>query len=236
MKNKFTSHLVKNKPGKKKYTWYTEEDMVELYEFYGELFGDSYTNLHEIVSNDIHLDVVIYKPSISRQYWTLVTMGAGSHPMKTTMYDSGGCNRVELVMTLPMDWHLYLPGCDDVASTERCYWPIRWLKDMGRVLISNDSYLDEGHTMEMADWKVKESQSGFSSLLVIGPVIDSKSEPTYFQFSDGRRLRLLQVTPLYKEELNHKVNTTSDNLLNMFDLNWHVVTIGRPNMCLQKEQ
>ena len=60
---------------------YTEKEL-DIYEKYiTENFGEIETVFHEIVSPDIHLDILVIAPTKEENYYKLITMGMGAYKM-----------------------------------------------------------------------------------------------------------------------------------------------------------
>ena len=60
--------------------------------------------IHEIVSPDIHCDIVLVPPTDLSPYYKLVTMGAGAYKMNIPKeLKSTICDRAEYVIFLPKD-------------------------------------------------------------------------------------------------------------------------------------
>ncbi len=56
--------------------------MLDRYEaFISEQFGEYEQVFHEIVSPDIHLDIIIVPPTEKNNYYKLITMGMGAYGM-----------------------------------------------------------------------------------------------------------------------------------------------------------
>ena len=120
---------------------YTDKEL-DLYEKYiEETFGHFHEVFHEIVSTDIHLDIIIVPPTDKRPYYKLITMGMGAYrmnvPDKWREYE---LERAELVLYLPSTWNIN-------SSQEEDYWPIRQLKILARLPIECHTWLGYGHTV-----------------------------------------------------------------------------------------
>lgn len=84
---------------------YSKNQLDAIEEHIDKYFGEYEDVFHEIVSNDIHVDVCIIEPDEERDFYTLVTMGMGAHKMNVPdeLVDRGA-ERAELVICLPPDW------------------------------------------------------------------------------------------------------------------------------------
>ena len=87
-----------------------------------KFFGNYDNVFHELYSPDIHVDICVIKPTPERNYYTLVTMGAGAHRMNVPKeIQNEKLDRAEMMICLPPDWKIG-------DSQEDWYWPLRWLK------------------------------------------------------------------------------------------------------------
>ncbi|MFN8631705.1 MAG: suppressor of fused domain protein [Chloroflexota bacterium] len=178
-------------------------------------FGPVGTVLHEIVSDRIHLDVMLVEPSAERDYWTLFTVGMSARPMSVPP----GCEDLryaELVLKLPSDWRLdLLQVTPPTADLERWYWPIRWLKVLARIPHDYDTWLAQGHTIPSADPPEPLGPDtrlvGWLTLPPLNPVAARE-----IALSDGTVLHPLVIHALYQDELNLKLKRGTDALLDAF--------------------
>ena len=101
---------------------------------------------HEILSDLIHLDVLCVPATPERPYQVILTSGVSDLPMNVPegMEDF---NRVELMMALPPKWPLMQKAFDD----ENNYWPVRWLKMIGRLPHDYHTWIGWGHTIPNGD-------------------------------------------------------------------------------------
>lgn len=106
--------------------------------------GPVATVLHEIVSDLIHLDVLVVEPDpeADRMWWTLVTCGMSDLPMSPPEGDDSP-RHAELVITIRLDH----PFCREDQEDEASYWPIRGLKNLARMPHEYESWLAPGHTV-----------------------------------------------------------------------------------------
>ena len=100
---------------------------------------------HEIVSAGIHLDVLHVSPTQARPFHTFVTCGMGEKPM--TVPQGIKVRFAELTLSLPASW----PVTREAFADEANYWPIRWLKNLGRMPLGHNTWLAPGHTVPNGD-------------------------------------------------------------------------------------
>ena len=186
---------------------YTEEEMEAVEGHIQQYFGKFENVFHELVSPDIHVDICVVPPAGERDYYTLVTMGMGAHrmnvPEELAEYT---LERAELAIALPADWKLDQKSMQD----ERWYWPIRLLKVLARLPIASDTWLGFGHTMSNQENFAKGTE--LCAAILTGPQgTEDGSEVCILP--DGEEVNFYQVIPLYRDELEYKMEHDADALL-----------------------
>ena len=186
---------------------YTEEEMSAVEQHIQKTFGTFERVFHELVSPDIHVDICMVPPVEGRDYYTLVTMGMGAHrmnvPKELAEYK---LERAELAIALPPDWKLD----QESMEAERWYWPIRLLKVLARLPIANDTWLGWGHTMDNQS-PFAENTELCASLLTAPQGIEEDDGVCILP--NGEEVNFYQVIPLYREELDYKLDHGADALL-----------------------
>lgn len=201
---------------------YTDEELEAVEEHIEKCFGPVETVLHELVSPDIHVDIYVVAPSEDRNYYTLLTMGMGAHrmnvPKELAEYK---LERAELAIALPADWKLNQESIQD----ERWYWPIRLLKALARLPIVNDTWLAWGHTMDNTRPFAENTELCAFILAGAQSPVEGCQVCT---LPDGDEINFYQVLPLYRNELEYKLQHDADALLDrMADISFVVRTDRR---------
>lgn len=204
---------------------YTKEE-IEAYEtFIQSRFGPFDQVLHEIVSPDIHLDVIMVPPTKERRFYKLITMGMGAYRMQVPReFRNYELERAELIIYLLPDWKI---GSD----AERDYWPIRWLKTLARYPLTAKTWLAAGHTVSANEYdEPVADNTGFTGfLLVNGTGMDYQTLD--FRLPGGEKVNFYEIIPLYPEEVRLKLEHGMDALMDRFtdeDL-FPLVNIKRKN-------
>lgn len=215
---------------KKKMFLYSEGELNEFDECIRKQFGGYENVFHEIVSPDIHLDVVVVPPTKKNNYYKLITMGMGAYrmnvPEELKKYE---LERAELVLYLPPTW-------DINSSKEEDYWPIGQLKALARLPIQCNTWLGYGHTvssdMENSPYA---SNTKFCSMMLM-PALNDKYKTFDFRTKTTGKINFYQIIPLYKEELEYKQENGADALLELFDDDdiIPIVNIDRKNYGINK--
>ena len=103
-------------------SFYTENDKNEIILDIESQFGSCMTILHEIVSDDIHIDIAVIPPTKEMDFYKLFTIGMGSREMNTPKkLKQQKLQRAELAMFISNDWNI---NTDDV----KYHWTIDLLK------------------------------------------------------------------------------------------------------------
>lgn len=201
---------------------YDEEEMEAIENHIEKNFGEYDSVFHEIISPDIHVDICMIPPSEERNYHVLVTMGMGAHfmnvPEELAEYK---LERAELAVCLPADWDLQ-------SDDEKWYWPIRMLKVLARLPISEDTWLGWGHTVDNGE-SFDESTQLCGSML-ISPA-NFEESANICTMPDGSEVNFYQVIPLYSEEMEYKMNNNAEELLNLMDDSILILNPNRINYC-----
>ena len=202
---------------------YTEEEMETVEGHIQQYFGKFENVFHELSSPDIHVDICVVPPSEERDYYTLVTMGMGAHrmnvPEELAEYK---LERAELAIALPGNWKLKR---EDLKN-ERWYWPIRLLKTLARLPIASDTWLGFGHTMDNEEDFAKDTK--LCAAILTGPQ-DTEDGSEVCILPGGEEVNFYQVIPLYREELEYKMEHDADALLDKMDGISFVTYNTRPN-------
>ena len=209
---------------------YSEDEMSAIEQHIQSTFGVFDQVLHELDSPDIHVDICVVPPSERRNYYTLVTMGMGAHrmnvPKELAEYK---LERAELAIALPPDWKLD----EDSMQEQRWYWPVGLLKVLARLPISNDTWLGFGHTMEKQSPFAEDTE--LCAAILTGPQdmdLDTCGEVCILP--GGEEVNFYQVLPLYREEMEYKLEHDADALLERLAAVSFVVCPDRPS-CLEEE-
>lgn len=159
-------------------------------------FGPVASVLHELVSDHVHLDILLVEPTDDRPWWVLVTCGAGALPM--TMPDGVAApRRAELVMCLDAGWPMDRAAWQD----ERHYWPIRQLKVLARLPHGTGSWLGAGHTVAADPPAPFAGGVPFCAMAVL-ELLEPAAQR--LRLVDGDELAFYQVVPLHRVELDNK--------------------------------
>lgn len=205
---------------------YSSAQMKKFEKTIVKSFGNFDSVLHEIVSPDIHLDVLVIPPNEEYPYYKLVTMGMGAYRMNVPdEFKKYKLEHAELIIFLPADW-------DIKSSDEKDFWPIRHLKNVARLPIYNDTWLGYGHSVSAnADSSPVAENTGFNSF-ALANAVNLKGENINLNLG-GKKINFYQLIPLYQEELEYKIESGMNALLDIFfeKKTSLIVNINRENYC-----
>ena len=208
---------------------YTEEELSRVENYIVQTFGEYDFVFHEVFSPDIHVDIAIINPTRARPFYTLVTIGMGAHRMNVPAnLQDKRLERAEMLVCLPSNW-------DIQNDDEKWYWPMRWLKVMARLPITNDTWLGWGHTVPHE--KPFADNTKLSSIMLINPgLFFMEREPTACRLPDGDEVRFYQMVPLFEDELNYKQTHDADKLIALLDEDAIIVDVNRHSVCTSPDK
>ena len=187
---------------------YGEEELAAIESHIEEHFGHSESVFHEIVSPDVHIDIVLIEPSPERDRIVLVTMGVGACRMNVPkVLEDENVSRMELVSILPKEWNIHSNGDKD-------YWPLGTMKGVGRFPIECETWLGTGHSV----WFGSEEFPGtdFVGYILLPPFI--ADEGAVCTLPGGDDVNFYQLIPLYEDEMDYKINNGVNSLMQLFFL------------------
>ena len=195
-----------------------------------EHIGPVETVLHEIASDLVHLDVLYIPATADRPYAVLATSGVSDLPMSVPegMEEHA---RVELLMAIPGSW----PLSPEAFKDESNYWPIRWLKYVGRLPHKYDTWIGWGHTIPNNDPPAPISNTQFVGVMLSPPYWLS---PEFHRktATNGDSISFFELLPLYAEEMELKLNQGAEELENRLEKRniGHVLDVKRPNVAKRR--
>ncbi|MGG4440403.1 suppressor of fused domain protein [Brevibacillus fortis] len=186
---------------------------------------------HEIISDTIHIDVNVMSPTEEEPFWVLYTNGMSDLPMtipdeiQEQMEES--IDRAELMIFLPASWELTQESLED----ENNYWPIRLMKQLARFPHQYNTWLGYGHTIpNYQEYEPYADGTGLNGVVLFQLSEEISVIPT----KDGNNIHTYFLIPLYKEEMEYKLEHGMDALLDkLFELDDDALILNpnRRNTC-----
>jgi len=193
--------------------------------------GRTSSVFHEIISDTIHIDVNIMEPTEEEPFWVLYTNGMSDLPM--TLPDEilaeldDQYDRAEVMMFLPASWEL----TEESVKDENNYWPIRLMKQMARFPHQYNTWLGYGHTIpNYQDYEPYADGTGLNGVVLY----QLNEEISVIPTKDGNKIHTYFLIPLYKEEMDYKLEHGMDALMDkLLELDDEVLELhaNRINTC-----
>jgi hypothetical protein len=171
-----------------------------------------HTVFHELISDTVHIDVHIVKPTREFPYVRLVTSGMSDLPM-TTPGDVEAPDYIELMMTLPPDWKTDSVSFDD----ESWYWPVRLIKGLARLPHKYQTWLGYGHTVPNGNPAEPYAPTTDLCGAIILPPVSAPADFHQLDIPGIKTITFYSVVPLYANEMDFKLRLGTDKLLERFD-------------------
>jgi len=205
-------------------------DIIELFDSHLDRFADNDEVIvfDDVESKDNHIDVYWIKPDLEyRPYSILVTCGMSRFPM---IVPKGYEDKrfIEVAMLFPMDWDF----SDIKSKPDSIAWPINHLQSIGKMPISENTWIGFGHTIGCNKSKGDcFSGTGFNSTIIL-PSIRLPESFTKISNKDDL-ITIYSAVPLYPEELKYKLDNDSNALIDKFnEFNiQEIIDINRINTC-----
>lgn len=167
---------------------------------------------HELVSDLVHIDIHVIKPTAERPWFTLVTSGMSDLPMHPPE-GAEDYTHAEIMLCLPPTWKLGQEHFED----ERNYWPVRWLKMLARLPHEYQTWLSYWHTVPNGD--PAEPLANDTSLVgfMLVPPMTTSVEFHELLVPPARTIRFLAAIPLTKDEMAFKLQAGAGELLDRLE-------------------
>lgn len=190
---------------------------------------------HELISDQVHIDIHWVKPSSKFPFHVLVTSGMSDQPM-ITPEEANDFRYSELCLLLPAYWKIGVENYKEIFSDEDNYWPLRWLKIIARFPHEYNTWVSYGHTIPNGEDAAPFAENTKMGCMMLLPSISLPEEFSELRINEDKKINFYCLYPLYKEEMNYKLSKGSDALLNKFEKNAisDVIYPDRLNTCGRK--
>lgn len=165
---------------------------------------------HELVSDLIHLDVLVCLARPERPYHLLITSGVSDKPMNAPP-GAEDLRLAELVIALPESWPLDEQSFED----EKNYWPVRWLKLVGRLPHEYETWIGWGHTIPNGDPPEKLPGTDFIGVMLDLPY-GLPVEFARLPLESGDTLNFYTLIPLHSDEMSLKLREGAEKIADAF--------------------
>ena len=193
--------------------------------------GEIESVFHELISDNVHIDIHWVKPCDTFPFHKLITSGMSDKPMNTPK-DLDVSQYSELCVLLPKDWKIDESAFEDESN----YWPLRWLKIIARFPHEYNTWIGPGHTIpngENAEPFWSNTKLGCILLL---PSISLNDDFYELKLSPDKTINFYCLYPIYKEEMNLKLKKGSDALIDLFEKEniTDIINVNRKNTCAKR--
>jgi hypothetical protein len=184
----------------------------------------------ELATPMIHVDVYLVEPTAEHDYYTLVTSGMSDKPMNSPHRHS---QYAEMMICLPPDWKIDRDG----FKTSPHFWTVDWLKRLARLPHQYKTWFWESHTIPNGKPpRPYGPETGLCCALLSAPILFEKEFRT-LEIRNDKIINFLSFIPIYKEEMQFKLDHGTDALYERFDKYnvTELLDVGRQNTCLETE-
>ena len=177
----------------------------EVENHFGSLFpGRETMVLHEIISDLVHIDVCVMRPSEADDFYVMYTTGMSDLPMTVpdSIADREELKYAELFMFLPNSWN---PGTEYTLSTDMPYsefWPIQIIKFLARFPHEYKTWFGHGHTIPNGeDYEPILDGSDMSGIVLLE--LDEDFSPLVTE--SGEKVHFYMAMPITRAEMEYKL-------------------------------
>ncbi|MWC29640.1 suppressor of fused domain protein [Paenibacillus sp. MMS18-CY102] len=207
-----------------------EEAIALITQHVEQHIGPIYTIFHEIISDLVHIDIIVVAPTSERNYYTLVTCGMSNLPMAVPE-GAEAFRYAELMLCLPPDW----PMSEKAFHQEEHYWPIRSLKMLARLPHEYDTWLHVAHTIPNGNPATPYASNTklIGMMLFVPETVKSFTEFFTLTFSPDKEVHFFSLIPLYAEEMDFKLKHGADALITKLEKAGvtEYIQLNRKNVC-----
>jgi len=175
---------------------------------------------HELISDLVHIDVHCVEPSADFPFHVLVTSGMSDLPM-TVPEGAEDARYAELCVLLPSTWPV--PGVGEVVGatgdwqSDEYYWPIEWLKYLARFPHEYQTWIGFGHTIPNGEEAEPFGPNTELGCMLLLPSMSLPEEFRELKVSEDKTINFFCLYPLYKEEMEFKLQDGYEALMEKFD-------------------
>lgn len=162
-------------------------------------FGPVKSVFHELVPEEMHIDIYVVEPTEKFPFYRLFTCGMGARKMDLPAQVRGERpERIELMITLPAVWKFD----DESMKSENFYWPVGLLKYLARFPWNESTWLGFGHTIPLQKFAENTELSG----VLLNYPENYPYEVGHIDLPRGT-VQFINVVPLYSEEMDYKLSS-----------------------------
>ena len=214
----------------------TDDDILGHVKVHIDQYFGVYAQILTDHSNpEYPIEITIIPPRLEHDYYTLVTVGLSLHQMHfSEERREENLERAELLINLPPDWKL----TKDALKDETWYWPIRMMLATAYFSIEDPNVCLESRAtlMEGEDGVPFAEGTDLRGEILFWPGPFGQ-DAFACRLPGGEEVNFYQVIPLYREELQYKLEHGADALLDLCsDESLEVIDPHRLNVVTDREQ
>ncbi len=178
----------------------------------------------DTMPSTINLDLYTICANPQRPYHTIITLGMSGQPTEVPE-DQPMWKYTELM--------LYWPVTKESIKDFADYWPVGWLKKLGRFPHENNTWFCWGDTIPNGEPATPfADNTEFCCMLLLPPIREAEA---FFELkiNEEKSIHFLVVVPIYREEMDFQLKNGFKKLLDKFDaynIN-DIIANDRPNTC-----
>ncbi len=210
-----------------------EGNIEEISDHIEKYIGKIDMVFHELISDQVHIDLHWIKPTAERPFHTLVTSGMSDKPMSAPQ-EMNDFRYAELCICLPAEWKISNEDFED----ENNYWPLRWLKMLSRFPHEYNTWLGYGHTIPNGNpAEPFTNQTRLNTMLLLPPMLFDEGFHE-LKITAEKTIYFYALYPLYQEEVDLKMKKGVEGLYEGFEQIGltDILDINRPNSVKRKKR
>lgn len=181
-----------------KTTVYNEKESEQVENELEKNFGAITKIYHEIVSDDVHIDIAEVAETETMPFQKLFTIGMGAKKMRVPAgISKKEFERAELALFL--------------AHPVNGDWPFTMLKTIARMPFRQNTWIGHGHTIDLGE-EIAEGHAFRGALL-----LSLHGNGSGLKLTGGKKINYYLVIPLYPKEMQYAQLHGTDALLDRFD-------------------
>lgn len=201
--------------------------------------------LHEMLSPTVHVDIHVIKPNSRIPYLTLVTSGMSDLDMTVPedVETAEDYQLAEMIAFLPPDWptddfrgSLDLEDYELDKGDPQGWYPARWLKHYARMPHEYKTFLTWFHTSANGD-PASPIEDGVGMVgFLFAPPLQLGEKGMTVHTHDLRQIRLLNLVPIWADEVVYAVNKGGSALCEKLDGAENFVFNPARQSCLKRKK
>ncbi len=196
--------------------------------------------LHEILSPTVHLDLHIIKPNEKIPYLTLITSGMSDLDMvvREGTENPDEYQLAEMITFLPPDWPIeaFAGTGSEGSENLKGWYPAGLMKYHARAVHERKYALSWYHTVANGD-PAEPIEEGVGMVgFLMAPPLQLGQEGFFIPTHDGREIRLLNLVPIWPDEVVYAINKGGSALCDKLDRVENFIFDPNRKSCLKRKK